>query len=190
MWKGNKYPLCSYRLTPDIAIVDSRYGEKLVFAGFDALVHAVESIVLVFASDFTWPLFNLATKLVSENLAESYQAGTPQAERRCITPQPLRRHSAFLRSHAMFTLWGSIPLPTQKHMTGSFRPIATEFWTYLARQVLWRKCASRTWVEKNTLSQWLSTNSWSRSKNWFLSGLGPDSLHFERVFNIGVVLRL
>ena len=118
---GKKYPLCSYRLTPDIAIVDSRYTEKLpkslvAFAGFDTLVHAVESAVSVFASDFTQPLSNRATKLVFESLAESYQAGTPEAREKmhhAAAIAGMAFSNAFLGiNHAMsHALGGAFHLP-------------------------------------------------------------------------------
>uniref|UniRef100_A0A7S2WQ05 Aldehyde-alcohol dehydrogenase n=1 Tax=Mucochytrium quahogii TaxID=96639 RepID=A0A7S2WQ05_9STRA len=81
---GRKYPLCDYSLTPDIAIVDSHYTEKLprtliANSGFDSIAHSVESYVSVFASDYTRSLSLKATTMLSEHLIESYEEGDDTA---------------------------------------------------------------------------------------------------------------
>lgn len=79
--QGHKYPLCSYEMTPDIAIVDSSYCDQLprdliAHAGVDAITHAIESYVSVVANNFTQPMSKRALKLVAENLVESHANGT------------------------------------------------------------------------------------------------------------------
>ncbi|WP_424886928.1 bifunctional acetaldehyde-CoA/alcohol dehydrogenase [Streptomyces sp. XH2] len=70
---GRKYPLADYALTPSVAIVDPLLTEDLPPAlaadsGFDALTHATEAYVSVYANDFTDGLALHAIKLVFENL--------------------------------------------------------------------------------------------------------------------------
>ena len=73
---GYKYPITDYALTPSVAIVDPVLARtqprKLASdAGFDALTHAFEAYVSVYANDFTDAMALHAAKLVWDNLAES-----------------------------------------------------------------------------------------------------------------------
>ena len=73
---GYKYPITDYALTPSVAIVDPVLARtqprKLASdAGFDALTHAFEAYVSVYANDFTDGMALHAAKLVWDNLAES-----------------------------------------------------------------------------------------------------------------------
>ncbi|MFB9682379.1 bifunctional acetaldehyde-CoA/alcohol dehydrogenase [Streptosporangium vulgare] len=86
---GKKYPLADYALTPSVAIVDPVLAADLPAAvtadsGFDALTHAVEAYVSVYASDFTDGLALHAIKLVFANLerAVSRGAADPAARER------------------------------------------------------------------------------------------------------------
>ena len=79
--EGMKHPLFSYRLTPDIAIIDSSFCEQLpksliAFAGIDAITHAVEAFVSVVANEFTEGHGLRALKLLTENLVTSYNTGS------------------------------------------------------------------------------------------------------------------
>lgn len=79
--EGMKHPLFSYRLTPDIAVIDSSFCEKLpkslvAFAGIDAITHATEAFVSVVANEFTEGHGLHALKLLTENLVVSYNEGT------------------------------------------------------------------------------------------------------------------
>ncbi|MFD8994252.1 bifunctional acetaldehyde-CoA/alcohol dehydrogenase [Streptomyces abikoensis] len=70
---GRKYPLADYALTPSVAIIDPLLTKNLPAAlaadsGFDALTHATEAYVSVYASDFTDGLALHAIKLIFENL--------------------------------------------------------------------------------------------------------------------------
>ncbi|MCR2826657.1 bifunctional acetaldehyde-CoA/alcohol dehydrogenase [Microbacterium sp. zg.Y909] len=76
---GMKYPLADYALTPSVAIVDPVLTAALpaflvADAGFDALTHATEAYVSVYANDFTDGLALHAIKLIFENIVRSSQA--------------------------------------------------------------------------------------------------------------------
>ncbi|MDL5487662.1 bifunctional acetaldehyde-CoA/alcohol dehydrogenase [Microbacterium wangruii] len=76
---GMKYPLADYALTPSVAIVDPLLTAALpaflvADAGFDALTHATEAYVSVYANDFTDGLALHAIKLIFENIVRSSQA--------------------------------------------------------------------------------------------------------------------
>lgn len=80
---GVKYPLADYALTPDVAIVDSKFIQtvpKTVVAdsGLDVLCHAIESYVSVMSSNYTKGLSLQAIKIVFNNLKASYD-GDAQA---------------------------------------------------------------------------------------------------------------
>ncbi|MEU0665649.1 bifunctional acetaldehyde-CoA/alcohol dehydrogenase [Streptomyces lavendulocolor] len=73
---GKKYPLADYALTPSVAIVDPVLTAGLpsslaADSGFDALTHATEAYVSVYANDFTDGLALHAIKLIFENLETS-----------------------------------------------------------------------------------------------------------------------
>lgn len=77
---GHKHPIFSYRMTPDIAIIDSSYTENLpksliAFGGLDAITHAMESYVSCAANDFTMSHSLTALKLLFDNLSVSYHKG-------------------------------------------------------------------------------------------------------------------
>lgn len=72
-----KYPLADYALTPDVAIIDSKFIDsvpKTVVAdsGMDVLCHSIESFVSTMASHYTRGLSLQAAKLVFDNLKKSY----------------------------------------------------------------------------------------------------------------------
>ncbi|WP_151478289.1 bifunctional acetaldehyde-CoA/alcohol dehydrogenase [Streptomyces albicerus] len=70
---GKKYPLADYALTPSVAIVDPLLTADLPPAlaadsGFDALTHAIEAYVSVYANDFTDGPALHAIRLIFDNL--------------------------------------------------------------------------------------------------------------------------
>jgi len=76
---GMKYPLADYALTPSVAIIDpvltsALPGFLVADAGFDALTHATEAYVSVYANDYTDGLCLHAIKLIFENIERSAQA--------------------------------------------------------------------------------------------------------------------
>jgi acetaldehyde dehydrogenase / alcohol dehydrogenase len=84
---GKKYPLADYALTPSVAIVDPQLTASLPRAiaadsGFDALTHAIEAYVSVYANDFTDGLALHAIRLICANLERSVTAGDPEARER------------------------------------------------------------------------------------------------------------
>ena len=73
---GYKYPLADYALTPTVAIVDpvlsmTMPAKLVVDSGMDALTHATEAFVSVYANDFTDGLCLQAIRLISENIEKS-----------------------------------------------------------------------------------------------------------------------
>ncbi|MBO1030068.1 bifunctional acetaldehyde-CoA/alcohol dehydrogenase [Tessaracoccus sp. SD287] len=73
---GMKYPLADYALTPSVAIVDpvltrALPGFLVADAGFDALTHATEAYLSVYANDYTDGLCLHAIKLIFENIERS-----------------------------------------------------------------------------------------------------------------------
>ncbi|MGV9560416.1 bifunctional acetaldehyde-CoA/alcohol dehydrogenase [Streptomyces sp. NPDC003401] len=83
---GKKYPLADYALTPSVAIVDPLLTTALPPAlaadsGFDALTHAIEAYVSVYANDFTDGLALHAIRLIFDNIgaAVNDRAASPEA---------------------------------------------------------------------------------------------------------------
>lgn len=77
---GNKYPLADYALTPTVAIVDPVLTANMpaslaADSGFDALTHATEAFVSVYANDFTDGLALQAIKMIFENIETSVREG-------------------------------------------------------------------------------------------------------------------
>jgi acetaldehyde dehydrogenase/alcohol dehydrogenase len=73
---GKKYPLADYALTPTVAIIDPVLTAQMpaslaADSGFDALTHATEAYVSVYANDFTDGLALHAIRLIFDNLAQS-----------------------------------------------------------------------------------------------------------------------
>jgi len=77
---GIKYPLADYALTPNIAIVDPELvmnmPKKLTaYGGIDALTHAIEAYVSVYASEYTNGLALEAIRLLFKYLPSAYKNG-------------------------------------------------------------------------------------------------------------------
>ena len=80
---GKKYPLADYTLTPTVAIIDpvltgGMPASLAADSGFDALTHATEAFVSVYANDFTDGMALHAIRLIFDNLAVSVN-GVPGA---------------------------------------------------------------------------------------------------------------
>lgn len=78
--KHIKYPIVSYEITPDIAILDSRLPAKMpphitAHTGLDVLTHAVEAYVSTNATSYTDPLAMEAIKLVFKQLPVAFANG-------------------------------------------------------------------------------------------------------------------
>lgn len=75
-----KYPLVSYEITPDIAILDSRLPAKMpahitANVGMDVMTHAIEAYVSTTATSYTDPLAMEAIKLTYKQLPEAFKDG-------------------------------------------------------------------------------------------------------------------
>ncbi len=84
---GMKYPIADYELTPNMAIVDpdlvANLPKSLVaYGGVDALTHALEAYVSVFANEFTNGQALEAIRLLFKYLPDSYKQGkdNPKAQ--------------------------------------------------------------------------------------------------------------
>nr|WP_094548216.1 iron-containing alcohol dehydrogenase [Petroclostridium xylanilyticum] len=78
--KHIKYPIVSYEITPDIAILDSRLPATMpphitANTGLDVMTHAIEAYVSTNATSYTDPLAMEAIKLVFRQLPVAYQNG-------------------------------------------------------------------------------------------------------------------
>jgi len=81
-----KYPLVSYEMTPDIALLDPAIPAKMpphitANTGMDVMAHAVEAYVSSSASCYTDPLAFSAIRLVFENLSKAYDKGDDMVAR-------------------------------------------------------------------------------------------------------------
>jgi acetaldehyde dehydrogenase/alcohol dehydrogenase len=84
---GQKYPLADYALTPTVAIIDPALTGKMpaslaADSGFDALTHATEAYVSVYANDFTDGMALQAIRLIFANIVESVTGGEEATEAR------------------------------------------------------------------------------------------------------------
>ncbi len=84
---GVKYPLADYALTPTVAIVDPRLTGKMpaslaADSGFDALTHATEAFVSVYANDYTDAMAMQAIRLIFQHLETSVTGGEAAVEAR------------------------------------------------------------------------------------------------------------
>lgn len=81
-----KYPLLSYEITPDIAIVDpdltlSMPPHITAHTGMDALTHAVEAYASKISNHFTNPLALEAIRLIFDYLPQAYADGENKTAR-------------------------------------------------------------------------------------------------------------
>ena len=77
---GVKYPVADYALTPDMAIVDPELvmhmpPELTAHSGFDALVHAIEAVTSMLATEYTNGQALEAIRLLFEYLPDAYRRG-------------------------------------------------------------------------------------------------------------------
>jgi len=77
---GIKYPIADYQLTPNMAIVDPEFvltmpPKLTAWSGVDALTHALEAMVSIYATEFTTPYAMEAARLIFKYLPASYRDG-------------------------------------------------------------------------------------------------------------------
>ncbi len=87
--KGVKYPIVSYELCPDVAIVDgelcvSMTPEVTANTGMDALAHNCEAYVATLANMYTDALAAESVKAIFKNLPRTYTHGTDTAARQAM----------------------------------------------------------------------------------------------------------
>lgn len=73
-----KYPLVSYEITPDIALLDPALPAKMpahitANTGMDVITHAIEAFVSTNATSYTDPMAMESIRLVCENLPLAYE---------------------------------------------------------------------------------------------------------------------
>ncbi|MDL5350502.1 bifunctional acetaldehyde-CoA/alcohol dehydrogenase [Microbacterium sp. zg-YB36] len=120
---GMKYPLADYALTPSVAIVDPLLTTALpaflvADAGFDALTHATEAYVSVYANDFTDGLALHAIKLIFENIQRSVQAGPGSTDAADIQAREKMHNAASIAGMAFGNAFLGI-VHAMAHVTGS-----------------------------------------------------------------------
>ena len=84
---GTKYPIADYELTPNVAIVDPDLVMHMpkaltAYGGMDAMTHAIESSVSVFANEFTNPYALEAVRILFKYLEPAYREGAQNAKAR------------------------------------------------------------------------------------------------------------
>lgn len=83
---GLKYPIADYELLPKMAICDPELMMSIpkgltANSGYDAMVHALEAIASVMATDFTNGIAKEAVKLIFEYLPAAYNNGSDETAR-------------------------------------------------------------------------------------------------------------
>ena len=120
---GKKYPLADYALTPTVAIVDPALtammpGFLAADSGFDALTHATEAFVSVYANDYTDGLCLHAIKLIFENIEASVVGGPGATDERTVKAREKMHNAATIAGMAFGNAFLGI-VHAMAHVTGS-----------------------------------------------------------------------
>ncbi|WP_431804024.1 bifunctional acetaldehyde-CoA/alcohol dehydrogenase [Microbacterium sp. bgisy203] len=120
---GMKYPLADYALTPSVAIIDPVLTAALpkflvADAGFDALTHATEAYVSVYANDYTDGLALHAIKLIFENIERSANAPANSTDAEDIKAREKMHNAASMSGMAFGNAFLGI-VHAMAHVTGS-----------------------------------------------------------------------
>jgi len=121
--RGMKYPLADYALTPSVAIIDPVLTSQLpaflvADAGFDALTHATEAYVSVYANDFTDGLCLHAIKLIFEYIERSAKAPVGSTDPRDVLAREKMHNAASISGMAFGNAFLGI-VHAMAHVTGS-----------------------------------------------------------------------
>jgi acetaldehyde dehydrogenase/alcohol dehydrogenase len=84
---GIKYPIADYELTPDIAIVDPELVLRMpksltAYAGIDAVVHCLETLVSVYSTEYTNGIALEALRVLFKYLPSAYSKGAADVKAR------------------------------------------------------------------------------------------------------------
>ena len=120
---GMKYPLADYALTPSVAIIDpvltaALPGFLVADAGFDALTHATEAFVSVYANDYTDGLCLHAIKLIFENIERSAKAAPNSTDAEDIKAREKMHNAASISGMAFGNAFLGI-VHAMAHVTGA-----------------------------------------------------------------------
>lgn len=120
---GMKYPLADYALTPAVAIVDPVLTKQLpgflvADAGFDALTHATEAYVSVYANDYTDGLCLHAIKLIFQNIERSTKAPPNSTDLADIKAREKMHNAAGIAGMAFASAFLGI-VHAMAHVTGA-----------------------------------------------------------------------
>ena len=120
---GMKYPLADYALTPSVAIIDPVLTAALpaflvADAGFDALTHATEAYVSVYANDYTDGLALHAIRLIFENIERSASAPANSTDAADMQAREKMHNAASLSGMAFGNAFLGI-VHAMAHVTGS-----------------------------------------------------------------------
>ena len=120
---GVKYPLADYALLPTVAIIDpvltSMMPSFLVAdSGFDALTHATEAYVSVYANDFTDGLCLHAIKLIFENIVTSVNGTTGSTDGEVIKAREKMHNASSIAGMAFGNAFLGI-CHAMAHVTGA-----------------------------------------------------------------------
>ncbi|MFH8252937.1 bifunctional acetaldehyde-CoA/alcohol dehydrogenase [Microbacterium sp. B2969] len=120
---GMKYPLADYALTPSVAIIDPVLTAALpsflvADAGFDALTHATEAYVSVYANDYTDGLALHAIKLIFENIERSATAPVGSTDPADLLAREKMHNAASISGMAFGNAFLGI-VHAMAHVTGS-----------------------------------------------------------------------
>ncbi len=120
---GKKYPLADYALTPTVAIVDPALTAMMpdflvADSGFDALTHATEAYVSVYANDYTDGLCLHAIKLIFENIVTSIKGGPGSTDPDVIKAREKMHNAATISGMAFGNAFLGI-VHAMSHVTGS-----------------------------------------------------------------------
>lgn len=119
---GMKYPLADYALTPSVAIIDPvltrmQPGFLVADSGFDALTHATEAYVSVYANDYTDGLCLHAIKMIFDNIERSTKAPSNSTDPTDIKAREKMHNAASIAGMAFGNAFLGI-VHAMAHVTG------------------------------------------------------------------------